>query len=47
MKQHEEEVALRLRFEGKLNNMHALYRNLDTKYQRSTLEIDSLQKELS
>ena len=32
MKQHEEEVALRLRFEGKLNNMHALYRNLDTKY---------------
>ena len=47
MKQHEEEVALRLRFEGKLNSLHALYRNLDTSYKRATTEVDMLQKDVA
>ena len=29
---HEEEVQLRLKFEQKLNNMHALHRDLQAKY---------------
>ncbi len=29
---HEEEVQLRLKFEQKLNNMHALHRDLQSKY---------------
>lgn len=33
-KNHEEEVALRLKFESKLNQMHAQYRDLDSRYRR-------------
>ena len=29
---HEAEVKLRLKFEGKLNTMHAVHRQLDAKY---------------
>ena len=42
-KNHEEEVALRLKFESKLNQMHAQYRDLDSRYRRiiSDLEVQS------
>jgi hypothetical protein len=30
-KNHEEEVQLRLKFESKLNNMHSLHRDLETR----------------
>jgi len=36
---HEEEVQLRLKFEQKLNNMHALHRDLQSKYQRALEDI--------
>lgn len=36
---HEEEVQLRLKFESKLNNMHALHRDLQAKYQRALEDI--------
>ena len=39
-KNHEEEVQLRLKFESKLNNMHALHRELQTKYTRAEKEIE-------
>ena len=39
LKNHEEEVQLRLKFETKLNNMHALHRDLETKYDRACQEI--------
>lgn len=34
MKNHEEEVQLRLKFESKLNNMHSSHRDLESKYTR-------------
>jgi len=37
-KNHEEEVQLRLKFESKLNNMHSVHRDLETKYKRSLHE---------
>jgi hypothetical protein len=40
---HEEEVQLRLKFEQKLNNMHALHRDLQAKYQRSLEDIFTLE----
>ncbi len=33
-KNHEEEVQLRLKFEGKLNSMHSIHRELEIKYKR-------------
>jgi hypothetical protein len=42
-KNHEEEVQLRLKFESKLNNMHSVHRDLETKYKRALNEIASLQ----
>ena len=39
MATHEEEVQLRLKFEQKLNNMHALHRDLQCKYQRALEDI--------
>ena len=36
----EEEVALRLKFESKMNNIHAIHRSTEAIYQRSLLEID-------
>lgn len=38
-KNHEEEVQLRLKFEAKLNDMHGEYRDLNTKYQRTSLDL--------
>jgi septal ring factor EnvC (AmiA/AmiB activator) len=40
---HEEEVQLRLKFEQKLNNMHALHRDLQAKYQRALEDIYGLE----
>ena len=33
-KGHEDEVALRLKFESKLNSMHAQYRDLESRYKK-------------
>lgn len=41
-KNHEEEVQLRLKFESKLNNMHSVHRDLETKYKRALNELASL-----
>lgn len=41
-KNHEEEVQLRLKFESKLNNMHSIHRDVDTKYKRALKEIESI-----
>lgn len=38
-KNHEEEVHLRMKFEAKLNEMHGELRDLNTKYQRSQIEL--------
>lgn len=42
-KNHEEEVQLRLKFESKLNNMHSVHRDLETKYKRALNEMATLQ----
>ena len=39
----EEEVQLRLKFESKLNNMHFINRDLNSKYRRALLDIETLQ----
>jgi chromosome segregation ATPase len=41
-KNHEEEVQLRLKFESKLNNMHSIHRDVETKYRRALNEIENL-----
>ena len=33
-KNHEEEVQLRLKFESKLNTMHSVHRDLETRFKR-------------
>lgn len=42
-KNHEEEVQLRLKFESKLNNMHSVHRDLETKYKRALSDLAGLQ----
>ena len=42
-KNHEEEVQLRLKFEAKLNEMHGDYRDLNTKYKRSQIDLKEAQ----
>ena len=42
---HEEEVQFRLKFESKLNNMHAIHRDVETKFKRSLNEIEILMTE--
>lgn len=42
-KNHEEEVQLRLKFESKLNNMHSVHRDLETRYKRALNELAVLQ----
>ena len=42
-KNHEEEVQLRLKFEAKLNEMHGNYRDLNTKYKRSQIDLKEAQ----
>ena len=41
---HETEVKLRLQFEAKLNNLHSLHRDLNSKYNRATEEIYGLEE---
>jgi hypothetical protein len=41
-KNHEEEVQLRLKFESKLNNMHSVHRDLETKYKRALSDLGGL-----
>lgn len=41
---HEEEVQLRLKFESKLNSMHALHRDLQSKYQRALEDIYNVEE---
>lgn len=41
-KNHEEEVQLRLKFESKLNNMHSVHRDLETRYKRALNEMAAL-----
>lgn len=43
-KNHEEEVQLRLKFESKLNQMHAQQRETDIKYNRVLEELEQLKK---
>jgi len=43
-KNHESEVAMRLKFESKLNQVHALYRDIETRYERACEDIDELAK---
>ena len=42
-KNHEEEVQLRLKFEAKLNEMHGNYRDVNTKYKRSQIDLKEAQ----
>lgn len=42
IRRHEEEVAIRLQFEGRLNNIHSLNRDTEAKYERAINEIDNL-----
>ena len=39
IKNHEEEVQLRLQFESKLNSLHALHRDVKAKYERAIDDI--------
>ena len=39
IKNHEEEVQLRLKFESKLNNMHSAHRDLETKFKRTKQDL--------
>ena len=39
-KNHEKEVAMRLKFESKLNHLHSLYRDMETRYERACEDID-------
>ena len=43
-KNHEEEVKLRLKFEGKLNNLYANHRELTIKYDRTIIDLLLAQK---
>ena len=41
---HEEEVTLRLRFEDKINSLHALYRTTHTSLQQTSLRFQELKQ---
>lgn len=45
IKDHEEEVQLRLQFESKLNSLHALHRDLQARYDRANESILLLETE--
>ena len=45
-KNHEEEVKLRLKFEGKFNTMHDTHRELEIRHDRTIKELRAAQKEL-
>lgn len=42
---NEAEVAMRLKFESKLNHLHALYRDIETRYERACEDIEHLSKQ--
>ena len=42
-KNHENEVALRIQFESKLNQMHSYHRDVDGKYKKCLEEVVKLQ----
>jgi len=42
-KNHEEEVKLRLKFEGKFNTMHDEHRELQIRHERTLKELNSAQ----
>lgn len=44
LKNHEDEVQLRLQFESKLNALHALHRDVKNLYRRATEEIHDLKQ---
>ena len=44
---HEAEVKLRLKFESKLNTMHAVHRELNDKYSKALITIESLRQDNS
>ena len=35
----EEEIAIRIKFEGKINDLHSLHRHLTSRYERSLEDI--------
>lgn len=39
-RRHEEEIALRLQFEGRLNKIHSYQRDTEERYKRAVEEID-------
>jgi len=41
---HEEETKVRIKFETKVNSLHALHRNLEAKYTRAIRDIHELEK---
>ena len=43
-KAHEEETKIRIKFETKVNSLHALHRALEDKYSRSLREIHDLEQ---
>lgn len=45
-KNHEEEVKLRLKFEGKFNTMHDTHRELEIRHDRTLKELRVVQMEL-
>ena len=47
LKNHEEEVQLRMKFEQKLNNMHSAHRDLESKYKRVVTELNNAQTNLA
>ena len=45
-KNHEEEVKLRLKFEGKFNTMHDNHRELEIRHERTLKELYAAQQSL-
>ena len=45
-KNHEEEVKLRLKFEGKFNTMHDTHRELEIRHDRTLKELRAVQMDL-
>ena len=43
IKKGEEETEVRIKFESKINNLHALHRSLEAKYARATEDIRMLE----
>ena len=46
-KNHEEEVKLRLKYEGKFNTMHDTHRELTIQHERTLVELRTAQTDLA